>query len=397
MTVAYFDTIAGISGDMSLGALVGAGIPLDALVRELEKLGITGYEVRGSHREQHGIVATSIEVVVDDHGHAHRHLKDIHAIIDSSGLNARVKETAKKIFWEVAVAEARVHASSPERVHFHEVGAIDSLIDIVGVAIALDMLNVDEVYSSPVKIGRSGFVRSQHGTIPVPTPATVEILKDYPVVLTDMEAELTTPTGAAIIKALSRGVLAMERLRVASIGYGAGTRRLPQIPNLLRVFVGTLDQSPQGDDVLVVETNIDDMNPELHPHVLERLLGVGALDAFLTPVIMKKGRPGVILTALTDAATLQAVTATMLRETSTIGLRIHPVSRQKLPRRSATIATSLGDVRVKLITREGKELASPEFEDCRQIALSRGLPLQEVFETIRRELQGRTFPGPDHR
>ena len=386
MTIAYFDTIAGISGDMTLGALVSAGIPLETLITELGKLGISGYEIQGAHREHNGIVATSIDVLVDETVHGHRHLKDIHAIIDGSSLTSRVKETAKKIFWEVAVAEAKVHASSPERVHFHEVGALDSLVDIVGVAIGLDLLGAEAVYSSPVKIGRSGFVQAQHGTIPVPTPATVEILKDYPVVLTDSEAELTTPTGAAIIKALSRGVLSMERITVHAVGYGAGSRQLPHIPNLLRVFIGTVESHSAYDDVLVVETNIDDMNPELYPFVIERLLEAGALDAFLTPVVMKKGRPGVVISAITEATSLQAVTATLFRETSTIGIRMLPATRQKLERRSKMAVTSLGEVRVKIIVREGKETATPEFEECKRIALAKKMPLHEVYETIRREL-----------
>ena len=387
MTVAYFDTIAGISGDMSLGALVSAGVPLDVLTSELQKLKVQGFEIQGSHIERNGIIATKIDVVTDGHGHAHRHLNDITRIIDQSALSSRVKEISKRIFWEVAVGEAKVHATSPERVHFHEVGALDSLVDIVGVAICLEHLAIDTVYSSPVKVGRSGFVRAQHGTIPVPTPATMEILKGYPVVLTEIDAELTTPTGAAIIKALSRGILAMERITVRAIGYGAGTRELADVPNLLRVFVGTVDPKVERDEVIVVETNIDDMNPELYPYVVERLLAAGALDAFLTPVVMKKGRPGIVVTALAEPVTLQAVTSTLFRETSTIGIRMAPASRQKLERRQHTASTSLGEVRVKIIVREGKELATPEFEDCRRIALEKNLPLPEVIATIRRELE----------
>jgi pyridinium-3,5-bisthiocarboxylic acid mononucleotide nickel chelatase len=389
MTIAYLDTIAGISGDMTLGALVSAGLSLDELTAELQKLGIGGFEIQGSHIERNGIVATKIEVVVDDHGHGHRQLKDVVAIIDGSSLSPSVKDTAKKIFWEVAVAEAKVHATSPEQVHFHEVGAVDSLVDIVGVAVCLEMLGVEEVYSSPVKVGRSGFVRSQHGMLPVPTPATMEILKGYPVVLTDHETELTTPTGAAIVKALSRGVLTMEQMTVHAIGYGAGGRELKDIPNLFRVFIGARRSSDEHDEVFLVETNIDNMNPELYPYVIERLLAAGALDAFLTPVVMKKGRPGVVLTALTHAESLQAVTGTFFRETSTIGVRTLPATRQKLERRPETASTSLGTVRVKIVVREGKELATPEFEDCKRIALEQNMPLLEVYETVRRDLDAR--------
>jgi uncharacterized protein (TIGR00299 family) protein len=255
------------------------------------------------------------------------------------------------------------------------------------VAIALEKLGVEAVYSSPVKVGRSGFVKAQHGTIPVPTPATMEILKGYPVILTDVEAELTTPTGAAIIKALSRGVLSMEQMTVRTIGYGAGTRELTKIPNLLRVFLGTIETTLERDEILQVETNIDDMNPELYPHVLEQLMKAGALDAFLTPVVMKKGRPGIVMTALTDPSSLQAVTATMFRETSTIGVRMFPASRQKLERKHRTASTTLGPVRLKIVVREGKETAAPEFEDCRHIAVEKNLPLLEVYTIIRRELE----------
>lgn len=387
MTVAYFDTIAGISGDMSLAALVSAGVPLDVLITELQKLNVGGFEVQGSHIERNGIVATKIDVVTEGHDHAHRHLKDITKIIDQSALSPWVKETSKKIFWEVAVAEAKVHASIPEQVHFHEVGALDSLVDIVGVAICLECLGIDALYCSPVKVGRSGFVKAQHGTIPVPTPATMEILKGYPIVLTDLDAELTTPTGAAIIRALSRGVLAMEQMTVRAIGYGAGTRELPNVPNLLRVFVGTLESNAARDEVIVIETNIDDMNPELYPYVVERLLEAGALDAYLTPVVMKKGRPGILVTALAEPSTLTAVTATLFRETSTIGIRMAPAGRKKLERRQHTASTTLGAVRVKIIVREGKEHATPEFEDCRRIAIEKNLPLSEVYATIQRELE----------
>ncbi|MEX2190006.1 MAG: nickel pincer cofactor biosynthesis protein LarC, partial [Bacteroidota bacterium] len=265
MTFAYFDTIGGLSGDMTLGAFVSAGVPLDYLSDELKKLGLEGYELSATHVERSGIVATKVDVTISGEQRHHRHLKDISAIIDNSSLNSRVKETAKAIFHEVAVGEARVHNSTIERVHFHEVGALDSIADIVGTAICLNYLNVEHVYSSPIKLGNGGQINTQHGVMPVPTPATIEILKGYPTVLTDIKSELTTPTGAAIIKALSKGLLSTERMRIERIGYGAGTREIAEIPNLLRIMVGQLDAEYSSDEIVSVETNIDDMNPEIYP------------------------------------------------------------------------------------------------------------------------------------
>lgn len=240
MKIAYFDTIAGMSGDMTLAAFVSAGLPIEELSAELKKLNVHGFELQARHVVRSGITATGIDVIVSGQPSYHRHLKDIHEIIDGSSLSPRTKETSKSIFREVAVAEATVHNSTIEKVHFHEVGSLDSLVDIVGTAICLEKFGIESVYSSPVRVGRSGFVKSAHGTIPVPTPATMEILKSYPTVLTDIDEELTTPTGAAIIKALSRGVLSSEHLVVQSIGYGAGTKEFQRIPNLLRLMVGEL-------------------------------------------------------------------------------------------------------------------------------------------------------------
>jgi hypothetical protein len=386
MRIAYLDTIAGISGDMTLGALVSAGVSLDELVADLRELGLSGYEVVARHLERSGIVATKLDVMISEAPRYHRHLKHINEIIEKADLSGKVKERAKKIFWEVAVAEAKVHNSTVDTIHFHEVGALDSLVDIVGTAICLEKLGIEQVYSSPVRVGSGGFVNTEHGKIPVPTPATMEILKGYPTVLTDIPFELTTPTGAAIIKALSAGVLTTERMKIESIGYGAGTREMEEAPNLLRVLVGELESQYAWDEIICVETNIDDMNPEIHPYVLDRLLAAGAFDAFLTPVIMKKGRSGILLSALVERSKLDTILSVLFHETSTLGVRILPIERRKLPRTQKEVTTSLGTVKVKCVLHEGQERLIPEYEECRRIAVEKNLPLMEVYRIIEREL-----------
>ncbi|HWP83489.1 MAG TPA: nickel pincer cofactor biosynthesis protein LarC [Bacteroidota bacterium] len=391
MKIAYFDTIAGMSGDMTLGAFVSAGVPFDALDAELKKLNLGGFELQASHITRSGIVATKIDVIISEQPKYHRHLKDINALIEGSSLSQTVKERAKKIFYEVAVAEAAVHRSTLEKIHFHEVGAIDSLVDIVGTSICIEFLGIQEVYSSPVRLGSGGFVNTQHGTMPVPTPATIEILKHYPTVLTDIPFELTTPTGAAIIKALSRGTLSLERLRIEAIGYGAGTKELDQVPNLLRVLVGELEPEMHADDIVSLETNIDNMNPELYPYIIEQLLAAGAHDAYMIPIIMKKGRPGILLSVLAERSKLDALSALLFRETTTLGIRIQPVERKKLPRNQRRVKTSLGEVSVKEIVRDGKVILATEFEECKRIALEKNLALIEVYKILEKELQELTI------
>jgi len=396
LKIAYLDTIGGIAGDMTLGAFISAGVSLDDLSKELRKLPVGPFELSGSHVVRHGIDAVHIDVMVPPSHHHHRHLKDITEIIDTSGISGRAKEQATGIFRILAEAEARIHATTPEKIHFHEVGAIDAIVDIVGTALCLDMLGIGEVFTSPVKTGNGGTVRATHGVLPVPTPATMEILRGYPVTLTDIPHELTTPTGAAIVRGLSSGMLDAQSIMVESIGYGAGSAEFDTIPNVLRVLVGSLSPAVGRDDVMVVETNIDDMNTEIYPYILEKLLASGALDAYLTPVIMKKGRPGLLLTALVGHAQLDTIVRCIHTETSTIGVRISPCSRRKLPRTETTIRTSFGPVRVKLVLRNGVETVVPEFEECRRIAEGRGLPLIDVYRIVEREgnQEHRQSPSP---
>lgn len=388
MPIAYFDTIAGISGDMTLGAFVSAGVSFDVLCEQLSKLGLPGFELQAAHQEQSGIVATHIDVVVSEQPTYHRHLSDINEIIDKSGLSPAVKERATSIFLEVAKAEAAVHHATLETIHFHEVGAIDSLVDIVGASICLEQMGITEVYSSPVKVGGGGFVNAAHGALPVPTPATVEILKGYPTILTDIQTELTTPTGAAIIKALSRGTIPTAELTVHTVGYGAGTKQIPGIPNLLRLMIGERSPGYAHDSIVQIETTIDDMNPEIIPFVMERLFAAGALDAFVTQVLMKKGRPGMVLTILGSRNDLDRLLAIVFRETTTLGVRIQPVERAKLARSHREVSTAFGVVRVKAVEFEGSVTLVPEFEECRRIAEERGLPLKEVYRQLEKELGG---------
>lgn len=384
MRIAYFDTIAGISGDMTLGAFVSAGVRVDELISELAKLGLSGFELQASHAEHSGISATKIDVVTSEQ-HVHRDLTEINRMIEGSALSATTKERAISIFRTIAIAEAKIHNTTLEKVHFHEVGAIDSLVDIVGAAICIEKLGIKAVYSSPVRLGSAGFVESEHGRLPVPTPATVEILRGYPILLTDIPFELTTPTGAGIIKSLSRGVLTNERIKVETIGYGAGTREIPSLPNLLRILVGEIDPVYESDEIVTVETNIDDMNPEIYPYVIEQLMNAGAHDAFVVPIVMKKGRPGMMLSILLERAKLDPVLSILFRETTTLGVRIQPIERRKLPRSQREVQTSLGTVKAKVIARDGKETFVPEFEECKRLALEKNLPLKDVYKVLERE------------
>lgn len=386
MRIAYFDTVAGISGDMTLGAFISAGVELEQLQNELLKLNLTGYELKTETVTRSGISTVKLSVVVHKQPHYHRHLKDIYTIIDSSKLNDKVKDSAKKIFLELAKAEASVHNTTIEKIHFHEVGAVDAIVDIVGTAICLDILNIEKIFSSPVKLGSGGFVETEHGRMPIPTPATVELLKYYPTVLTDIPFELTTPTGASIVKALSNGIIAFENILVKSIGYGAGSRDLGEVPNLLRIFIAELLPTTTDEDVVIIETNIDDMNPEIYPYVIEKLLTTGAHDAYLTPIIMKKGRPGILLSALAAKSNLQDIVNIIFQQTTTLGVRIREIQRKKLSRSSKTVRTSFGDVKVKAIQVDGVERLTPEFEECKRIAEQLNMPIIEIYKNIAQDL-----------
>jgi pyridinium-3,5-bisthiocarboxylic acid mononucleotide nickel chelatase len=392
VNIAYLDTVGGIAGDMTLAAFIAAGFPLDELAAELRKLSLEGFELTAEHVRRSSIDAVHVDVVVAHQPHYHRHLADILGIIDRSQLSAGVRERATRIFKVLGEAEAHVHNTTIEKVHFHEVGALDSIVDIVGTAICLEHFGIERVYSSPVRVGSGGTMTTQHGIMPVPAPATVELLKDYPVQLTAIPSELTTPTGAAIVKALSHGVLEEEVIRIHAVGYGAGTREIEGIPNFLRVVIGVLDEPYERDESVVIETNIDDMNPQLHPYIIERLLAAGAQDAYLIPIIMKKGRPGMLLSVLTSRQRMHDAISVIFRETTSIGLRLQTVGRRKLPRQEVTMPSSFGTIRAKAVEREGVITLTAEFDECKRIAEEHHLPLAVVMRQLNEELRSRTLP-----
>jgi uncharacterized protein (TIGR00299 family) protein len=397
MKIAYFDTIAGISGDMTLAAFLDAGVPLEKLSGIFSSLDLPGVEFDVSRCVRNGISAAKVDVVISQQKQYHRHLSDILGMIDESDLGGRVKKMAGAIFTEVAKAEAKIHASTVEKVHFHEVGAVDSIVDIVGTAMCIDIMGIDQIYSSPVKLGSGGFVQAAHGRLPLPGPAAMEILKNYPTVLTDIPFELTTPTGAAIIKALSGGVLSTEKIVVQRIGYGAGSRELKEVPNLLRILIGELPDKNEGDEAMLIETNIDDMNPEIYPYLIERTLAEGALDAYLTPVLMKKGRPGMLVSVLAPKEKLDSLVRLILAETTTLGVRIEPVVRKKVRREVVEVETRFGKVKGKKIYFEGRERLVPEYEEGRRIAVERNISLRDVYEILSVEFSSKSNEYKDLR
>ena len=386
MRVAYFDCFSGISGNMMLGALVDAGLEIEELRRELAKLKLTGYTIEANRVLKRHIAGTLVDVKTQEEG-VERHLADILGIVERSDLSQEVKGTSGAIFTKLAEAEARVHGLDVENIHFHEVGGLDAIVDIVGSVVGLRNLDIEEVYSSPLHLG-AGFVECAHGLLPVPAPATLELVKGVPTYGRDVKAELTTPTGAAIISTLTKGFGRAPAMNVEAIGYGAGHRDLP-IPNLLRVSIGqAVEQRGQGyeqDVVTLIEANIDDMNPELYEHVMGKLFERGALDVFLTPIQMKRNRPAVKLSALVGEADLDGVLNAFFDETTTLGVRLYETRRNKLSRENITVETKYGKVDVKV----GKlgdvvKNVSPEYEDCRKIASQLGVSLKEVYEEARK-------------
>lgn len=378
MKIAYFDAFSGLSGDMTVGALLHLGVSLEALRAELAKLPLSGYQLSQGERVQSGIRATKFNVEVRE-PLGERSFRAIARLLQESALLPQVKETALRIFTVLAEAEGRVHGVAPEAVHFHEVGAVDSIVDIVGAAFGLHALGIEKVYASALPMGK-GFVSSRHGVLPIPGPATVELLKGWPVRLEDGDAELVTPTGAAIIAAVARQG-PVPQLQLAAVGYGAGERTLPDRPNLLRVLVGTTGETPREEQLLVLETNIDDLNPELYEHVMERVFAAGARDVFLAPIQMKKNRPGVLLWVLGETADRDKLSTILFAETSTLGVRSYPVARVALRRESREVVTSYGSVRVKLAhSPDGRINVAPEYEDCRRLAREKEVPLKLVYE-----------------
>lgn len=384
MKLAYFDCFSGISGDMVLGALVDAGLDIRQLEAELRKLRFESWSISAERVKRKAIAATKAHVEAGPQHH-HRHLSDILKMIDNASLAPRAAENARKIFQRLGEAEAKVHNTSIEKVHFHEVGAVDSIIDIVGSAIGFDILGIDAFACSALDVG-SGRVKTEHGVLPVPAPATAELLRGAPTFSSGIEKELVTPTGAAIATTLSSSYGKMPPMRIAAVGYGAGSADLAEQANVLRILIGesAAQEAAVGPDALVsvIETNLDDMSPQIYGYFVERALAAGALDVFSTPVQMKKNRPGQLVTILCEISSRSRLIDLIFHETTTIGVRTYEVHRQTLNRETVSIETPLGAIRMKVSRMNGTILnAAPEYEDCQRIAAQKGVPLKHVLST----------------
>jgi len=381
--IAYLDCNSGISGDMTLGALVDAGVELAAISAGIDSLGLAGVKLVANEVKRKGFRGTHV-VVEHQPEHAHRHLHHITDMIDGSQLSQRQKDLARRIFTRLGEAEAKVHGTTIRKVHFHEVGAVDSIADIVGAAIGWDLLGVDRIVCSPVPTGR-GTVSIAHGLCSIPAPATAELLTGIPLAESHVQAELTTPTGAAIVATLVDDFGPVPAMKIERIGYGAGTRELPEQANLLRLFVGEAVEALAADQAWVVETNLDDVSGEVIGYATNKLWETGALDVYTTPIQMKKNRPGITLTVLCQAAQIEKVEKILFRETGTLGVRRWPVSRHKLERKPHRVETEYGPIDGKLGWIAGQEPSfSPEFESCSRVASERGLPLKEVYEAAQK-------------
>jgi uncharacterized protein (TIGR00299 family) protein len=384
MRVLYFDCFSGVSGDMVLASLLDLGADEQRVRAGLDGTGLTGYELKVEKVTTGGIAATSVTVAVTDEAPARRYLADIVSLIDESALSGSVKERSRKVFSRLAETEARIHNTTPDRVHFHEVGATDSIIDIVGSLLALDSLEVDEICCSPVHLG-TGEVQCQHGTLPVPAPATVELLKGVPVYSHGIPTELTTPTGAALVSSVARKFGAIPAMAVKAVGYGAGKKDLGDRPNMLRTVLGETDAvDAETDIVAVLETTIDDMNPEHYPWLIGRLFGAGAKDVYLSPTICKQGRPGTSVVVICDTSLIDKAAGIIFEETSSFGIRYRLESRFILSRESREVDTKWGKISVKIGTTGGRTVSiSPEFRDCKGVAEREGVPLKVVYEEAR--------------
>ena len=389
--LAYFDCFSGISGDMTLGALIDLGVPLPWLQQSIAALPLSGFDITVTEVEYNGIHAKRVEV--DAHGHHHhRHFADIRALIAESHLPEAVKAAAQSIFRKLAEAEAGVHGCSPEEVHFHEVGAVDAIVDIVGTALCLSRLGITEIAAAPVPNGR-GFVDCRHGRLPVPAPATVAILRGVPTYGTEVKYELTTPTGAAIVSTVAKTFGPMPPMVVAGIGYGAGRKNLDPGPNLLRILIGERDGDQFGvksefqqDQIVVAESSIDNMNPEIFGFLMDRLFAEGALDVAWIPIQMKKNRPGTMLQVLCRRERLSSIARCILAETTSLGVRYHEAGRYFVERDVLTFDSTFGLIPVKRIRYpQGEVRLVPEYEVCKRIALEKRIPLRTVYDVVARE------------
>jgi uncharacterized protein (TIGR00299 family) protein len=399
MKTLYLDAFAGISGDMMLGVLVDLGVPVELFRETAAALGLVEVEISAGRTERKGIGAAKVHVRAPERGvvRTYAHIK---GLIEKGGLSRDVKEKSQRVFALLAEAESRIHSRNIEHVHFHELGSADTLVDVVGTVRGLEYLGVEELLCSPLPMG-TGMIKTSHGVYPVPAPAVTEILRDVPVYSSGIPTEIVTPTGAAIVAALASDFCLLPLMRVQAVGYGAGDRDL-EIPNVLRGMLGEREAPARGrsrEHRLVFSTNIDDMNPELYPYVMERLFEAGAEDVWLYPIQMKKSRPAVTLCMLVPPSLEEQIKEVLFAETKTLGIRVEEVDKEYLDREIIEVDTAFGRVRVKLAYREGKAVnIAPEYEDCRQAAVKHGVPLKEVYaaaEEAARYLVVREEGGPE--
>ncbi|MFQ5415045.1 MAG: nickel pincer cofactor biosynthesis protein LarC [Phycisphaerae bacterium] len=394
--LAYFDCFSGAGGDMIVASLIHAGADEGALRDGLASLGVGGYTLHVQDVTTHGFSATRFHVVLSDQAHQpQRHLADIKDILAAGALSDRVRRRATAVFERLAEAEATVHGTSVDKIHFHEVGAVDAIVDVVGAVLALELLGVERVVCSPIPVG-SGTVKCEHGVIPVPAPATVELLKGVPLASGDTAGEVTTPTAAAVLTTLADAFGPVPPMRIESIGLGAGMREGTTLPNMLRVFIGhttdtaATDADADIDDVAVLETNLDDTSPQIIAHCMDRLFSEGALEVYTVPIVMKKSRHGVVLTVLCRHGDADRLERVVFAETPTLGIRRHSARRTKLPRRHETVATRFGDIRMKVGRRRDLVTAAPEFADCRAAATRHGVALRDVLAAANAAWAART-------
>ncbi|MDI6873543.1 MAG: nickel pincer cofactor biosynthesis protein LarC [Actinomycetota bacterium] len=380
MKTLYLDAFAGISGDMMLGVLVDLGAPLDLLQDTASRLGLSEANITATRTERKGIGATKVHVRVLER-EVVRTYAHIRELIDRSNLSPQVKERSQRVFALLAEAESRIHSRNIEQVHFHELGSADTLVDVVGSVACLEHLEVEELLCSPLPMG-TGMIKTSHGVYPVPAPAVTEILRDVPVYSSGIPTEIVTPTGAAIVAALASDFCLLPPMRIQAVGYGAGDRDL-EIPNVLRGFLGERELVARGrtrERRMVFSANIDDMNPEIYPYVMERLFEAGAEDVWLSPIQVKKSRPAVTISVLAPPSREEEIKEVIFAETKTLGIRIEEVDKEYLDREVLEVSTDYGPVRVKVARHEGRPLnVAPEYEDCRRAALRSGVPLKEVY------------------
>ncbi|MEW5948162.1 MAG: nickel pincer cofactor biosynthesis protein LarC [Thermodesulfobacteriota bacterium] len=381
-SILYFDCLGGISGNMVVGALLDLGLPLEKLRGELKKLSLKGYHCRACRSKKYPISSIFFEVEVKEKAPPERPFADIRQLISESTLDAPVKKISLNIFKRLAGAEARVHNTPPAKVHFHEVGGVDTIVDIVGAAIGFNYFGIKEFYCSPLPMSR-GWINSSHGRLPLPAPATLALLKGAPTYPVDSQVELVTPTGAAIVTTLAKDFGQMPAMRIDKTGYGAGTSELPEIPNLLRLISGHPLAIPESRPVTVIESHIDDMNPEFYDHLMDKLFEAGALDVSLSPIQMKKNRPGTLLRVISPEALKGLLMEIILRETTTLGMRYYGARRFAVERTIGQVRTEWGLVKVKIAREtDGRRVVYPEYEECRKIANEHNVPLKYVYQKI---------------